>query len=523
MMYFLRCTGSLFLIFLINAPFIQGQERDIVVNTDWDNERHAWESYWISHPSASVYDYGVYHFRNTFSLDKVPHQQIIYISADNRYRLYVNGQEIAHGPARSSLQYWHYETIDLTSFLRIGENSLAVEVFNLGEHRPVAQFSHKTALIFQAKGDLGQTLNTGSGNWKVAQNHAYQAIAVTREMVEDYYVAGPCDRIDGKKYPWDWEKLDFDDGDWLKPKTIARGVGRGYMHGVPWFLTPRTIPMMEQSQERINSLVRAEGIYSDRSFLEGKKDLIIPPHKDVVLLLDHKKLTIGYPNMRLSGGSKAKIKVTYAEALFDEKGKKGNRNQVKGKKIRGYFDLFFPDGDSNRIFRPLWLRTFRFIELNIQTQDDSLIIHDYYNLFTAYPFVQKAHFYSDEKRIEQIWDVGWHTARLCAGETYVDCPYWEQLQYIGDTRIQSLISLYNTGDDRLMRNALKQIDRSRIPEGLTFGRAPSYVPQITPPFSLYWVDMVYDYFMHQPDTGFVKSLLPGIQSVLGWFERRLAN
>ena len=50
--------------------------------------------------------------------------------------------------------------------------------------------------------------------------------------------------------------------------------------------------------------------------------------------------------------------------------------------------------------------------------------------------------------MKQIWETGWRTARLCAHETYFDCPYYEQLQYVGDTRIQALISLYVDGDDR---------------------------------------------------------------------------
>jgi hypothetical protein len=340
-------------------------------------------------------------------------------------------------------------------------------------------------------------------------------------MVEDYYVAGPCDSIDGSKYLWGWEALNYDDSRWLLPKIIARGVGRGYMHGVPWFLTPRTIPMMEQRKERITKIIRTGRLQPANRFLQGKHDLVIPPHSKSILLLDNVWLTVGYPEMILSGGLASKIKVIYAEALFDKEGKKGNRNDVENKTIRGYYDVFAPDGGDNRVFRPLWLRTFRFIQLEISTSDQALIIHDYYNIFTAYPFEEVAQFQSSDRRLQEIWDVGWRTARLCAGETYMDCPYWEQLQYIGDTRIQSLISLYVTGDDRLMRNALMQIDHSRIPEGLTFGRAPSYVPQITPPFSLYWVDMVYDYFMHRPDTAFVKSFLPGIQCVLGWFERRI--
>jgi alpha-L-rhamnosidase len=59
-----------------------------------------------------------------------------------------------------------------------------------------------------------------------------------------------------------------------------------------------------------------------------------------------------------------------------------------------------------------------------------------------------------------------------AHETYSDCPYWEQLQYLGDTRIQALISYVDFGDDRLARQALDAYDKSRIADGLTQSRYP---------------------------------------------------
>jgi hypothetical protein len=94
------------------------------------------------------------------------------------------------------------------------------------------------------------------------------------------------------------------------------------------------------------------------------------------------------------------------------------------------------------------------VQLEVQTKNEPLVINDLYSDFTAYPFQEKASFTSDNNRLKDIWNVGWRTARLCANETYMDCPFYEQLQYIGDARIQSLISLYVSGDDRLMRQAL---------------------------------------------------------------------
>jgi hypothetical protein len=70
----------------------------------------------------------------------------------------------------------------------------------------------------------------------------------------------------------------------------------------------------------------------------------------------------------------------------------------------------------------------------------------------------------------------------------MDCPYYEQLQYIGDSRIQALVSLYNSGDDRLVRNAITQMDHSRMAEGITLSRHPSFSPATDPHFFslVYW-------------------------------------
>lgn len=508
-------------LYIFSSLYVFGQETSYTRNLDWDHEKHAWSSSWITHPSESIVDFGVFLFSNEFNLDQVPEEFEVYVSADNRYRLFINEKEVSFGPARGSLQYWRYETLNIAPFLKKGLNNISAEVFNLGASRPVAQFSHVTAFIFQSE-VLSEKLNTGSGSWKVIKNRAYHERKVTPDMVlNKYYVAGPCDSIVAILYPFGWNKTDFDKSDWLSPKIVQKGSGRGYMHGSPWMLVPRNIPAMEQKTKRFSSIGRTSTNIDFENIISGKGQVIIPPNTKLKVLIDNKNLSMGYPELLVSGGGSSKIKVVYSEALFDRNGFKGNRNEIEGKEIHGYSDIFMPDGGDQRLLRPLWIRTFRFVELEIETKSEALTIDDYYFKFTAYPFKENGTFSSDDKQLDTIWNVGWRTARLCALETYMDCPYWEQLQYLGDTRIQSLISLYVAGDDRLMRNALLTADRSRIPEGLTMARGPTYIPQISPGFSLYWVDMVHDFFMHRDDNKFVHQLLPGIEAVLGWFERRM--
>ena len=88
----------------------------------------------------------------------------------------------------------------------------------------------------------------------------------------------------------------------------------------------------------------------------------------------------------------------------------------------------------------------------------------------------------------------------------MDTPYYEQLQYIGDTRIQALISYAVAGDDRLARQALAAFNDSRIPEGITRSRYPSSLPQTIPTFSLLWIGMLHDYWMYRPDPEPVRAI-----------------
>ncbi len=334
-------------------------------------------------------------------------------------------------------------------------------------------------------------------------------------------MAGPTDRFEASLHHWGWKKEGFDTSQWSDPRSIGKGVGRGYMHGTNWMLVPRNIPLMESDTIRFARMARSNDPELPAGFLAGQKAFVVEAGDTLSILLDQGELTVGYPVLKFSGGPGSSIKLTYAESLRNPDGSKGNRNRVEGKEILGYHDLILPDGGANRIFQPLWLRTWRYVQLDIICGDDPLVIHDIYGDLTVYPFEGKGSFFSDNPLHKQIWDVGWRTARLCAGETYMDCPYYEQLQYLGDTRIQALISLTVAGDDRLMRNALEQADHSRIPDGLTLSRGPSFIPQVIPAFSLYWVDMVHDFYLYRNDDEFLHQFLPGIEAVLGWFEQRI--
>jgi len=259
------------------------------------------------------------------------------------------------------------------------------------------------------------------------------------------------------------------------------------------------------------------------NFSLGQAPVTVPPNSDASLLFDQGFETTTYPELEVSGGQDARVRVTYGEALFDSKGLKGNRNEIEGKTIQGLHDEFLPEGGSHRTFEPLWWRAYRYLQLDVHTGAAPLTLEDARGYFTAYPFKSEATFTSDDPALQKIWEVGWRTARLCAHDTYMDCPYYEQLQYAGDTRIQALISLYVAGDDRLVKNAIDLLADSQTPEGLTQSRYPSALPQYIPPFSLYWIGMMHDLWWYRGEAEFVRPFLPNMREVLVWYGSRVSS
>jgi hypothetical protein len=456
----------------------------------------------------------------------------VHVSADNRYRLYVNGEEVSSGPQRSDVTHWRYETVDLAPRLRPGRNVIAALVWNWGAARPVAQHSYRTGFLVQGDSPREAALvNTGAG-WKLKVDSAYAPLPVTYRQVGGYYAAAPGDSVDASRYPWGWEAPDYPDDGWytvpagaspavlrrLQLRAIPGTAGTGEVEG--WQLEPRELPPMDDSVQRLPRVRRARGVRADDAFLRGTGDLVIPAHSTASILVDQGHTTDAYPVLLTSGGAGGSVALTYAEALVDSAGHKGNRNDVEGRTIRGVRDVILPAGERRR-FRTLWWRSFRYVQLDVKTADEPLRIHDFHGDFTAYPFRERGRFTSDQAWIDRVWAMDWNGARIGAFETYMDTPYYEQLQYIGDTRIQALISYYVAGDDRLAKQAMRHFDDSRIPEGITASRYPSALTQLIPPFSLIYVAMVHDYHMHRDDPAFVRRMLPGLRTILDWYGRRV--
>lgn len=479
------------------------------------NSTNPWTAQWITAAGAAERDVVVLHFQKELNLAQAPEHFLVDVSADNQFLLYVNQQRVADGPSRGDLAHWRYEIYDLAPFLHSGKNILAATVWNFGTHAAIAQMSERVGFLVHGEGVAEQIADTNR-TWGVEQEKAVRPLP---PRVKGYYAAEPGERLDGASFDWAWDRDSGSSPAWSKAVSIAPVSKRGDTDAHNnWQLVPDQLPAAEFRAISAGKVVRMSGTDETTDFPE--KPLDIPAHAKLSILLDNAELTTAFPALRVTGGAGALVRLTYAEALVDDTGEKGNRNQIQGKHIEGVSDEFLPGGCQACEFMPLAWRTWRFLELQVETADQPLKLEKLQAWFTAFPFTERAHFQSEDESLQAIWDVGWRTARLDAHDTYMDTPYWERLQYVGDTRIQALVSYTVAGDDRLARQAIQAFNDSRIPDGLTESRYPSSLVQMIPTFSLLWIGMVHDFWMYRADPDFVRAQIPGTRTVLDWFIKR---
>jgi hypothetical protein len=343
------------------------------------------------------------------------------------------------------------------------------------------------------------------------------------DIAGGWYCANPMDRIDGALYPWGWEKVEYDDSGWAGAKWLARAASRGTEEHSDWLFVPRTIRMLRQEREQIGKVVRTEGIEVEKDAFDGTGKVEIPANTKATILIDHGVETIGYPQIMVSGGKGSEIRLRYAECLFDKDKNKGNRNDINGKQFIGYGDIILPDGAAKRTYRPTWHRAFRFVQLEAVTKDEPVVIDELCNIYTSYPIEEKARFACDDERFGRIWDICRRTVEVCSQDMLMSDAYYETMQYTFDTRNHALTLFYISGDTSLWREAIRQFDDSRIPDGIGLSAYPNNWHWIIPYYSLTYADMLYDYVMVTGDKDLARQMAPGIRATLGWFEQRITN
>ena len=463
------------------------------------------------------------YFKTVFNLVEPAKKAILRISANTRYILYVNGHELIHGPCKGD--YWHQfcDTIDITTYLKTGANIVAAKVTAFPPFETNNEDMSNAGPFWAMTGNMGPMLivhselegadiSTGRADWYFLND---EAIKWNFDPLIQWM--GCTEIVDGKSIPQGWQ---------TEPK-----IGEGFTKAlVKWSNTVRygEVNPLFLYERPIEQLLRKE--ISGLSVLSGfnfplEAEVELPANGTYEAILTMGDLTTSFIYLNCKNGAGSKISLFYSEAFSKYGGDrrenryyKENRSDTSGE-LRGVADIYFPGG-GEETYSPSWFRTFRFIRVTIETGETPLTVYPLKLVETRYPLENKVRFESNQSWLKPVWDMSLRTLELCMHETYEDCPFYEQLQYTMDTRLQMLFTYIISGEAVMQRKTIHDYHTSMLPEGMLQSRYPSKYPQIIPPFSLHWIYMLKDYYMETGDIDLLERYRPTMESILAWFKRK---
>ena len=156
---------------------------------------------------------------------------LVRISADSRYRLYINDKWAGDGPSRSFPNRQQFDTYDVASYINDGTNVIGVEILHWGEST-FQYLSGKPGFLCQV--EIGKAVIPSDGAWKMRVHPGHQ-----RQTQRIACQQGFEEQLDGRGANPDWLRVGYDDSGW------KNAIELGPVGTPPWtVLEERAIPFL---------------------------------------------------------------------------------------------------------------------------------------------------------------------------------------------------------------------------------------------------------------------------------------
>jgi alpha-L-rhamnosidase len=471
---------------------------------------------------------GFARFRKVVTLDAVPRKALAFVSADQCYRLRVNGCTVCRGPARGYQLSWPHDEVDLAPFLRQGRNVISIRAYNAGHSTFGYRSEGFAGLIFAAR--LGRQTIVSDASWKCIRE------AGTRRDTVPYSLQLPAhqESIDLRIESPEWETVSFDDSGWGTSEECRRWNAAPYAD-----LEARDIPLMREFQ--LQPEVIGTGAGSSATGWQTATDLAAlrllenlahapsPAHQPSFrlpatrpgefrsILLDFGRVVVGSVRVAVKSAAGGEtLDFLHTEAL-DTAGLKPLMDANDHSRVRLANRLVCRAGrQSHTFFHHLGFRYLVITGRNIRKPLDLTVDLE----ACGYPLDGPGTFRSSDPELNKIWEACAHTQRICSLDAYVDTPWREQAQWWGDARIQAWNTYHLSGDPRLLRRGIRILAGQPTTDGLTYGHAPTMAHScILPDFALIWILTLWDDYWQTGETVMLERHHDRVSSILDYFRR----
>jgi len=401
--------------------------------------------------------------RREFVLDSVG-KTMLYLTADDYYMLYINGDFVTQGPAPSYPSHQSINEIDITSYLRDGKNVIAVHCFYCGFiNRVYTSADGRIGLWARLLADGSEILVTDE-SWKITIDKSFMITEMTG------YNTQAVENRDMNLYHHGWNEVGFDDGCWENAVVLS---------------DDDHVAEIQRTPNVASKIVSAEKItyFGEEHFL-----------------IDFGAELVGCVLIDVCGKKDAKVRVMCGEELLDD-------GHVRSKMRCNctYDETVILSGKHDKVLN-FEYKGFRYVE--VISGDSGVTPENIFVLKRNYPVENPVEFRSSDKDLEDIWNICRNAVIIGSQEGFLDCPTREKGQYLGDLVITALSHIYVTGDARLYRKALYDFAYSAfICKGLMAVSPGSYMQEIAD-YSLLYPLLLKKYYDLTGDKEIVLELLP---------------
>ncbi len=476
-------------------------------------------------------------FRKSFNIANVPSRAPMRLSADSRYMLWVNGEFVGFGPARSQPRRMRYDTYDLAPYLCEGENSIAILVKYNGTPRTdwapaVANgmLGKSGILVFEA--DIGGEWLLSDESWRTRLGRGWSEDA-RHPNAPDILRGVAVESFDAREEESDWNTAGFDDSEWLAAQVVTpihiggRGrstpptdpygamLERGIAHLDGEMLAPASVDYA--TSEATPSLtspapaVRTEGAArAIKDWTSASLPLCVDANSGhSVVRLDMGKITAGFVEFTVSAPKGTVFEFYYAEQHvtrppeFGAAG--GNRYIARG------------ESDTHRVFDK---KGFRFAYVLIHSARSEVALEDFKVREHHYPWSGDADFDCSDPEVTRLYNAGKRTVALNSWDGFLDCPTREQRAWVGDAVVHQMVHLATNSDWRLAEHYL-DLGNSPRPDGILPMSVAGDVEHgegfTIPDWSLHWIHGVWNLYRYVGNKDRVKEFMPTAERILRWY------
>ena len=368
-------------------------------------------------------------FGKKIDIEKVPEELIAHISADSKYWLYINGENVVYegsvkrGPNKNS---GYFDSVDIAPYLKNGENSICALVWFWDNETSYSYCgSGQGGFLFEAVGENITIISDKS--WKVKRNNAYvdSPLYPPNYRLPEYSIY-----FDARENNSEWLNDEFDFSSWENATEYAVGgsgvYGALYPRGIP-FLKDYGLKDYENSKDYENYKVKK---------LFGEKITVDVPY--------NAQLT---PYLKIIAPAGKKIRITTENTLIGAV----STTYITKEGEQEFESLGWFNGEhiTYKIPRGVTVVSLKYRE-------------------TGYDSSFCGNFECEDEFLNSLWQKSLRTLYVTMRDNFMDCPDRERAQWWGDVTSEMIMTMYSMDSNSYLlyqkgvEAMLNHVDESKV-------------------------------------------------------------